>query len=372
MSPIQQMFLGVPAGGGGDKYTDTYGTLFRYQNTSGQQRSSYIVTNNEFSSTTVHDDKPDISYPMGGWCCSGDYLHFVGYWGPYHMIKLSDLSYYNGNAASYAGTPMAYTSDYTSNLVTTYWGGYMSPQYTTDNTVTPYPSYSQVTKNNYSMSRGYIHGVASLNGNIALAIGSNDSGVNASRILKSTDGGASFSEVYSQTYYSFAGYLGSYPDYNGGKFLWWRLNTTSTNSGTNSTFSSSDGSSWTNEGAQSNGPGSPTYHGTLEIVYNKDTSKFYYAWDSSTLKESSDGVSWTSVTLPDVNRNVAVMKNGDMVGMVIDGTDAKFYKYARSGTSINWSSPTLLNTTAISSNISSVGAGTLYGFNAPSNGGIVT
>ena len=375
MSPIQQMFLGAGKPGVNEAYKDCFACWVKYNDGSGNTKSSYIVTKDEFSSTTVHDGENDINSTMGNWTCSGDYIHFAGYWGPHHMIKLSDLSHTDGGPSSdyYNRSPFTYDSNYEDNLVSTYWTGYSSPKYTTNNANTPNPTFSTPTYSGFSMTRGYIHGAATLNGITAVAIGTNDSGIDASRIIRSTDGGATFTAHNIQTYYSFGGYLGAYPDYNGGKFLWWRKNTTSSNSGTNTVYSSSNGTSWTNEGAQSNGPGSPSYHGYpdgLEIVYNKDTSKFYYAWASSTLKESSDGVTWTSVSLSYTTSQVAVMKNGDMVGLVIDGTNAKFYKYTRSGTSITWSSATLLNTTAISSNISSyAGYAALCGFYAPSYGG---
>ena len=372
MSPIQQMLMAVSSAGGSRASDDCFASWFKYNDGSGNTRSSYIVTNNEFTSTTVHDGENDINSTMGNWCCSGDYIHFAGYWGPHHMIKVSDLTHTDGGPSAdyYNRSPFTYDSNYSSNMVSTYWTGYSSPKYTTNNANTPNPTFSAPTYSGFSNTSGYIHGAATLDGISAVALGTSGTG---NRIMRSTDGGATFTVHTHQSYYSFGGYLGAYPDYNGGKFMWWVLNTTSSNSGTNSTYSSSNATSWTLEGSQSNGPGSPSYHGYpegLEIVYNKETSKFYYAWSSSTLKESSDGVTWTNVTLPNTNRQVAVMKNGDMVGLVVDGTNAKFYKYTRSGTSINWSSPTLLNTSAISSNISSFqGYAALCGFFAPSYGG---
>tara|TARA_B100000902_G_scaffold395043_1_gene452702 strand:+ start:483 stop:1619 length:1137 start_codon:yes stop_codon:yes gene_type:complete len=375
MSPIQQMLFAVSSGGGSRASDECFACWVKYTDNQGNGKSSYIVTNDEFSSTTVHDGEDDINSTMGNWCCSGDYIHFSGYWGPHHMIKVSDLTHTDGGPSPdyYNRSPFTYDSNYEDNMVSTYWGGYMSPKYTTNNANTPNPSFSTPTYSGFSMTRGYIHGAATLDGVTAIAIGTNDSGVEGSRIIRSTNGGATFTEHNIQTYYSFGGYLGAYPDYDGGKFMWWRLNASSSNSGTNSTYSSSNATSWTLEGSQSNGPGAPSYHGYpdgLEIVYNKETSKFYYAWASTTLKESSDGVTWTNVTLPYTTNQVAVMKNGDMVGLTIDGTNAKFYKYTLSGSSITWSSATLLNTTAISSNIASYGGyAALCGFYAPSYGG---
>ena len=165
-------------------------------------------------------------------------------------------------------------------------------------------------------------------------------------------------------------YLGAYPDYNGGKFMWWL-----SVSGTNSVLSSSDGESWTNEGSQSNGPGAPNYHGLQEIVYNKHTSKFYFCWRNTVCKESSDGVTWTTAqTFSTKHYNVVVMFDGGMVGMTIDGSNVKFYKYPLSGTSIDWANPTLLNTSAIASDFSAIAQSSypvagVYGFTAHSSGG---
>tara|TARA_B100000902_G_scaffold88971_1_gene92836 strand:- start:219 stop:488 length:270 start_codon:yes stop_codon:yes gene_type:complete len=87
---------------------------------------------------------------------------------------------------------------------------------------------------------------------------------------------------------------------------------------------------------------------------------------------SSDGVTWsTETTFTPTHWNIVVMYDGSMVGMIIDGTNAKFYKYPRSGHKIDWTNSTLLNTTAISSDINSVNATArgLYGFTAHSSGG---
>jgi hypothetical protein len=68
------------------------------------------------------------------------------------------------------------------------------------------------------------------------------------------------------------------------------------------------------------------------------------------------------------------MFDGGMVGMTIDGSNVKFYKYPLSGTSIDWANPTLLNTSAIASDYSAVAGGSyptagVYGFTAHSSGG---
>ena len=295
-------------------------------------------------------------------------MYYKGYWGNRQMIRLSDLTFtgqykYNGQS------PYTYNNSYPNNLIGANWSANL--YYATNNTSEPMGDFTQSTlKTTAGISTsgsGYIHGTASMNGITLWASGYQGGGMDKSRIFKSTDGGVNFTEVYSISPYSFGGYLGAYPHYNGGKFMWW-VGADSTNK----VFSSSDGETWTDEGAQSSGPGAPTYHGFREIVYNKYTCKFYRCWNSQQVMSSSDGVTWSQETsFTPAHWNMVVMYDGSMLGMQIDGTNAKFYKYPRSGHKIDWTNSTLLNTSSISSNISSVNSPTigLWGFTAHSSGG---
>ena len=360
----------------GELYQKSYAALILYTNTSSQTKTSFIVTNDTFENTTVYDGKNNYSDSvMGGFTGTRTHMHARGYWGSHRMIKMSDLSYTEGSGTSpseYARSPFTYNHSYPNNLIGANWSN--NAYYTTSNTTTPVPTFSvgilTTTSGITTSGSGYIHGTASMNGYSLWGSGTQAAGMDKSRIFKTTDGGVNWTEIYSSSPYSFGGYLGAYPDYNGGKFMWWlRVSNTA------SVLSSSDGESWTNEGSQSNGPGSPSYHGLQEIVYNKHTSKFYYCWRSTVCKESSDGVTWTTAqTFSTKHYNVVVMFDGSMVGMTVDGSNVKFYKYPLSGTSIDWANPTLLNTSAIASDYSALPnanyptAG-VYGFTAHSSGG---
>ncbi len=360
----------------GELYQKSYAALILYTNTSSQTKTSFIVTNDAFENTTVHDGKGSYSTSiMGGFTGTRTHMHARGYAGNHRMIKMSDLSYTEGSGTSpseYARSPFTYNHSYPNNLIGANWSG--NAYYTTSSTTTPVPTFSvgilTTTSGITTSGSGYIHGTASMNGYSVWGSGIQGSGMNKSRIFKTTDGGVNWTEVYSNSPYSFNGYLGAYPDYNGGKFMWWL-----SVSGTNSVLSSSDGESWTNEGSQSNGPGAPNYHGLQEIVYNKHTSKFYFCWRNTVCKESSDGVTWTTAqTFSTKHYNVVVMFDGGMVGMTIDGSNVKFYKYPLSGTSIDWANPTLLNTSAIASDFSAIAQSSypvagVYGFTAHSSGG---
>tara|TARA_Y100001970_G_scaffold40807_1_gene50319 strand:+ start:478 stop:4686 length:4209 start_codon:yes stop_codon:yes gene_type:complete len=361
----EDVIVGQPA----ETYQKSYGAVVRYQNSSSTYKSSFIVSNNEFSSATVYDDKTDTgSSQMGGFSASKTHMYYKGYWGNRQMIRLSDLTFtgqykYNGQS------PYTYNNSYPNNLIGANWSANL--YYATNNTSEPMGDFTQSTlKTTAGISTsgsGYIHGTASMNGITLWASGYQGGGMDKSRIFKSTDGGVNFTEVYSISPYSFGGYLGAYPHYNGGKFMWW-VGADSTNK----VFSSSDGETWTDEGAQSSGPGAPTYHGFREIVYNKYTCKFYRCWNSQQVMSSSDGVTWSQETsFTPAHWNMVVMYDGSMLGMQIDGTNAKFYKYPRSGHKIDWTNSTLLNTSSISSNISSVNSPTigLWGFTAHSSGG---
>ena len=360
----------------GELYQKSYAALILYVNTSSQTKTSFIVTNDTFETTTVHDGKGTYSTSiMGGFTGTRTHMHARGYVGSHRMIKMSDLSYTEGSGTSpseYARSPYTYNNSYPNNLIGANWSN--NAYYTTSSTTTPAPTFSvgilTTTSGITTSGSGYIHGTASMNGYSIWGSAIQSGGMDKSRIFKTTDGGVNWTEVYSNSPYSFNGYLGAYPDYNGGKFMWWL-----SVSGTNSVLSSSDGESWTNEGSQSNGPGAPNYHGLQEIVYNKHTSKFYFCWRNTVCKESSDGVTWTTAqTFSTKHYNVVVMFDGGMVGMTIDGSNVKFYKYPLSGTSIDWANPTLLNTSAIASDFSAIAQSSypvagVYGFTAHSSGG---
>ena len=199
---------------------------------------------------------------------------------------------------------------------------------------------------------GYVHGMVGMGTMILCGKGTDSGGFSASRILRSFDGGANFRDV-AQLNYSFGGYLAAYPDYSGGKFLWWH---------SSKMFSSTDGENWTDEGAQSGtGIGNPSYRDWKYPAYNKDTQKFYhtnhntYSSGNATIYESTNGREWTSSGTAQYNgtnktmNNVVVMPNGDMVGMHQNDRFSEFYRFARSGTSITWNTTNLVNSVAIES-----------------------
>lgn len=343
-------------------YEKTYIAFCGYTKEASTYKTTYMVTNNEFVGITVYDDQ---TWTNGSGTTAPfiakDYIYHRGYSGPGHRFKISDLSHQTFTSGNYAYSvkSMAGISStaYASYIAAQNWSGglyYNASANTTNLNNTFAMTNSTLVNgvpgtNNVGIStngNGYMHGTVGLGSAIYLAKGYSGSGISASRMFKSTDGGVNFTET-AQLTYSFGGCLGSYPDYDGGKLLWWFGNKLRT---------SSDGITWSTEVSESgNGIGSPSYRDIRTPVYNKDTQKFYhtnnsvYSSGSSSVYESTNGYTWTSSGTPQYSGttkslfNVVVMPNGDMVGMHNNGRFMEFYRFPRNGTSITWNTTNLVN-----------------------------
>lgn len=351
-------------------YERTYIGIVNYiqddSNTNSQRRSSYMVTNNEFVDVTTYRDKPyteasGTSVPFVG----TDYIYFRGYSGPGHRFKISDLSHQQWTSGSNSADTENLAGLTTSTLVGSNWSG--SLVYTSnadvENLNNSFPFTDSTVVNHLSglttSASGYTHGVVGLGTAIYAAKGldSSSQGIRASRMFRSTDNGVNFRET-AQLDYRFGGYLGSYPDYDGGKLLWWF---------NNEMRSSTDGETWSTAVSETGSPkvGSPSYRGNAFPCYNKHTQKFYLSSNSvyqgngaTSVGISTNGYNWDSSGTPQYNGtqlrlfNVVVMPNGDMVGMahsVSTSRFVEFYRFPRNGTSITWNTDNLVNRVAISS-----------------------
>ena len=347
-------------------YEKAFIAMCNYKRTSDDTtyKTTFMVTNDEFASITVYSDNSYIqSSGTTAPFFSREYIFFKGYWGSFHRFKISDLTKFTASPSgnSYQTNSMAGINTFPSNIAGQNWSSglvYSGIANTATNVSSNLlSSFTNSTVVNDATGitttvQGYMHGMVGMGTMILSGRGTNSSGFSASRIFRSFDGGVNFRDV-AQLNYSFGGYLAAYPDYSGGKFLWWH---------SSKMFSSTDGENWTDEGAQSGtGIGNPNYRDWKYPVYNKDTQKFYhtnhgtYSSGSANIYESTDGRQWTSSGTAQYNgtnktmNNVVVMPNGDMVGMHQNGRFSEFYRFARSGTSITWNTTNLVNSVAITS-----------------------
>ena len=337
------------------------------------KKTVFCMTNDDWAagSITLWENEPDMetsgtTFPL----FTPSEILQKGYWSDFKIFDMATRSLTYPSSISGYHNNYCWDEDNPNNVQATGWSsGLWYAQTTTPSSTNNFSNSSltnvttRTPNTSQYLSLWYTYGMAAMDGIILRAGGGQLTWGDAAdqwsriRVFKSTDGGATFEEVYVKEPYSFGGYLGAYPDYDGGKFLMWTQDTTGANTGPNSLFSSTDGSSWTDEGETSgSGPGAPAYRGWWTVVYNKETEKFYRCPGSSTIYESSDGVSWSSSGSAQVSgssvtlRNVCVMSNQDMLGFGFDSStsaDIKIYKFTRSGTSISWSSGSLLSTTTI-------------------------
>jgi len=347
-------------------YEKAYIAMCNYKRTSTDStyKTTFMVTNDEFANITVYSDNSYIqssgtTVPF----FTKEYIHFKGYWGNYHRFKISDktkLTMSTSGSAYYTNS-LAGINTFPSYL--TGHGPFGGQVYSDDANATSYVSGIHTTYQNSTVvndttgvsttTSGYQHGNVGMGTIVLSARGTNSGGFSASRIFRSFDGGENFRETFQISPYSFGGYLAAYPDYSGGKFLWWV---------SSKLYTSTDGENWTDEGAQSGtGIGNPSYRDWKYPVYNKDTQKFYhtnhgtYSSGNANIFESTNGRVWTSSGTAQYNgtnktmNNVVVMPNGDMVGMHQNGRFSEFYRFARSGTSITWNTTNLVNSVAITS-----------------------
>lgn len=346
-------------------YEKTYVAICGYTKEGSTYKTTYMVTNNEFVDVTVYDDQT-WTHASGTTApfIAKDYIYHRGYQGPGHRFKISDLSHQTfssgsntSNTKSMAGIS---STAYASNIAGQNWasGMHYNSSANTTNLNNNFAMTASTVTNDIAgggnvgvttTTSGYSHGMVGLGSAIYAAKGYNGGSISASRMFKSVDGGQNFKET-AQLTYSFGGYLGSYPDYDGGKLLWWFDNKLRT---------SSDGYNWSTEVSESGNSaakiGSPNYRDFDSPVYNKHTQKFYhtnnsvYSSGSSSVYEAPDGYTWTNSGTPQYSGttktlfNVVVMPNGDMVGMHNNGRFMEFYRFPRSGTSITWNTTNLVN-----------------------------
>ena len=346
-------------------YEKTYIAMASYTKEGSTRKSSYMVTNNEFVDITVYND---LSWTQSGAHAAPfiakDYIYHHGYWGDGHRFKVSDLTHQswssgsnNSRTNSIAGIS---STAYASYVASQDWsfGLYYNASANTTNLNNTFAMTASTVTNDIAgsgnvgvttITNGYMHGMVGLGSAIYAAKGYSGSGISASRMFKSVDGGQNFKET-AQLAYQFGGFLASYPDYSGGKLFWWFGG---------SLKSSTDGYTWTTEGSESGqGIGSPSYRGLNFPCYNKHTQKFYhnrngsYGSGRSDIYESTNGYTWTSSGTAQYSGttktlfNVVVMPNGDMVGMHQNDRFMEFYRFARNGTSITWNTTNLVNKVA--------------------------
>lgn len=356
-------------------YEKTYMAICNYKRTvdDSQYRTSFMVTNDEFANVTVYDDQSYIqSSGTQTPSFTREFIWFKGYWGPAHRWEIGDLSNHDTSTShNYSSNQHAAIDAATDNISACGWSGGLVYDSDADDTNFDNVNFNDTTTITGILSNGspsglstvtsgYTYGIVGLGTMLFSGKGYSGSGLDHIRMFRSLDQGVTWQETWQKQYYSFGGFLGAYPDYNGGKLLLWTKDTTSSNSGPNSLFSSSDGVTWTDEGETTGSAiGSPAYRDWRYPVYNKDTQKFYhtnhstYGSGSSSVYESADGVTWTTSGSTQYNgsgksvNNVVVMPNGDMLGHHQNGRFAEFYRFARSGTSITWNTTNLVNKVAI-------------------------
>ena len=312
------------------------------------EKTSFLVTNDDFANVTVFDNK---AYIQGSGtqnpCFTTDTIYQHGYWGDFKAIQFDPtITFSTPTTTNTDPQSFAWDPNYSDNLFGVRWSGSM--RYTTDKSS---PTWLDSTLENSAgvttSASGYNFGAGYLK-DVGIIAVKHLSDPDILRLYKSTDGGVNFTEYQVANWTSWAGQSGAYADFDGGKFMIWG----SVNS-TNSCVSSSDGVNWSVASTSGNIP-MGNYRGFLPAVYNKHTSKFYTAERSTSIGISTDGLTWTTDTVSNTTYNVVPLNNGDMVGMHIDGSDAKFTKYPRSGTTVDWSNPTLIKTVGIATNFGSL------------------
>ena len=127
-------------------------------------------------------------------------MYYKGYWGDRQMIRLSDLTF-TGQYKYNSQSPYTYNNSYPNNLMGAQWSGSM--YYATNNASEPMGDFTlstlKTTAGISTSGNGYIHGTASMNGITlwASATSSNSTGINKSRIFKTTDGGVNWTIISS-------------------------------------------------------------------------------------------------------------------------------------------------------------------------------
>jgi hypothetical protein len=328
------------------KYKTTFCAQINYNNDDdpSDEKTSFLVTNDDFASVTVFDNK---SYIQGSGtqnpCFTTDTIYQHGYWGGFKAIQFDPtITFSTPTTTNTDPQSFAWDPNYSDNLFGVRWSGSM--RYTTNKSS---PTWLDSTLENSAgvttSSTGYNLGAGYLK-DVGIIAAKSWASPDILRLYKSTDGGVNFTEYQVSNWTSFGGQSGAYADFDGGKFMVW---------GSSKCVSSSDGVNWSSAVISGNAPGG-NYRGFFPAVYNKHTSKFYTAEGSTSIGISTNGITWTTDTVSNTTYNVVVLDNGDMVGMHIDGSDAKFTKYPRSGTTVDWSDPTLIKTVSIASNFGSL------------------
>ena len=337
-----------------------------WYNVGSSSYGAFFFTNNDWSSySTLWFGNPE-GMGNGSPYWTHDHVYWAAYFSPKIKINLSSGSGVS-NATGITNSNSRFGGMVkTGSNISLFGGAYGSTaQYT--NGVTDVTTTSQFNNSaSFSGSASganqgtsgvqYKDGMANYNGNIYIC---GSFGSNYDVCYKSTDGGQSYSEIYSFGSGSgnhMYGYFRVYPEASE-PLIWIRKDKGGTNQ--YRTYTSQDGATWTDRGNDSNQPSmnSSWYGGAYAtMIHNRHTGKFYHTKGSNTqVWESTNGWSWSTFSNPSIGRifNVALGSDGSLYGLVWEVPSgqtyhsAKIYKWAASGTTPNKtlnSTPTLIKT----------------------------
>ena len=330
---------------------------------SGSNYGCTWFTNDEWAThSTLWFSNPE---GMGGQSptFSQDYFYWDTYFSPRILIPLDNPG--GGNTQGWSGSYMKMGGMANYNGTPSLYGGQYSGTryYSTSSSLNTIPSNnSQFIGDPNGANQGgtsglYWDGFGVFNNKI---YGAGSFSGDWRVVYMSSDNGQTFNEIYSaggttsglegdNMYGIFRVYPEApYP------LMWWVKNK---QQNTYNTFTSSDGVNWTDQGViPSNGPniGTSWYGGAYgNIIHNKHTGKFYHTRNSSSVYESTDGISWSTFSSPSLGQiwNVALANDGSLFGLVWTNNGnshhANIYKWTASGSSPNKtlnSSPSLVKT----------------------------
>ena len=326
---------------------------------------AFFFTNNDWSSySTLWFGNPE-GMGNGSPYWTHDHVYWAAYFSPKIKIELSTGSGVS-NATGITGSNSRFGGMIRSGSNISLFGGAYGSTTMYSNGVTDITTTSQF--NNYASFSGdanganqgssgisYKDGIAAYDGNVYIC---GSFGSNFDVCYKSTDYGQSYSEIYSFGSGSggnMYGYFRVYPEASE-PLIWIRKDVSSNQY---RTFTSQNGSSWTDRGNDANQPNMNTswYGGAYAtMIHNRHTGKFYHTKGStSTVYESTNGWSWSTFSSPGLGKifNVALGSDGSLYGLVWEIPSgqtyhsAKIYKWAASGTTPNKTlstTPTLIQT----------------------------
>ena len=248
------------------------------------------VTNDEFRTIKDLGNVGNLNQPFHGGIILPDGTGFhQGYWGSQYRFNLKELTVTTATGAAdpYGGWNHIVYDSVSGNIVVANWGSSARVIWSEDKGLNwksnaastgGINSWSDWDKVGDIATGGtggvYPHGLVCMNGIIVLAGGNSD----ASRAFRSTDGGVTWTQTYSDSVglNMFSGGLYAVPE--AGAFYWYRKQDDGTSSGGNmGLYWSSDGVTWTWDGETTNGPSPGAYGGDNGwIYYSKRDNRYYY------------------------------------------------------------------------------------------------